>query len=151
MKWFIFISYGAYYPFPFCVHVSVCACVHNRYTLVKDGKKTETLDRSWDNENKSTVIIPILCLRTDTLYLHCFSQCAGSPRKLRFKFKPRSYMPYIPDEYVACVCGCDQDFLDTLDIRAITAVGPQASQGTVISRLTFVCFWDCWLSKYFYL
>lgn len=95
-------------------------------------------------------IIPVftsVCLRTDTIYPPSFSQCAGSPRKLRFKFKPRSYMPYIPDEYVACVCGCDQDFLDTLDIRAVTAVGPQASQGRLVSRLALVWFWDGCLIK----
>ncbi|XP_066952227.1 DNA topoisomerase 3-alpha-like [Macrobrachium rosenbergii] len=57
-------------------------------------------------------------------------QCAGSPKKLRFKFKPRSYMPYIPDEYETCIGGCDPDFLETLDIRPITSQNRNGVQGT---------------------
>ncbi|XP_071536469.1 DNA topoisomerase 3-alpha isoform X2 [Panulirus ornatus] len=48
------------------------------------------------------------------------SQCNGSPKKLLFKFRPRSYVPYLPDEYEACLGGCDQHFLDTLDIRSLS-------------------------------
>ncbi|XP_066952074.1 DNA topoisomerase 3-alpha [Macrobrachium rosenbergii] len=58
------------------------------------------------------------------------TQCAGSPKKLRFKFKPRSYMPYIPDEYETCIGGCDPDFLETLDIRPITSQNRNGVQGT---------------------
>lgn len=56
-------------------------------------------------------------------------QCDGSPKRLLFKFRPRSYVPYLPDEYEACLGGCDQHFLDILDIRALNILTTTGTGG----------------------
>jgi len=42
-------------------------------------------------------------------------QCESrSLHRIRFKFKPGSVPPYIPNEYVSCIGGCDQSLNETL-------------------------------------
>ncbi|CAG0898215.1 unnamed protein product, partial [Darwinula stevensoni] len=53
--------------------------------------------------------------------------CAGNPKLLQFRFKPGSFAPLYPDEYIACVGGCDRSFLDALNISPLSAMpsGPR--------------------------
>ncbi|XP_053654967.1 DNA topoisomerase 3-alpha isoform X2 [Cherax quadricarinatus] len=72
------------------------------------------------------------------------TRCNGSPKKLKLKFQPRSYLPFLPDEYETCLGGCDQHILQTLDITAITFSGqggehpvagrPSAVGGQLVAR-----------------
>lgn len=55
------------------------------------------------------------------MFLSIFSlQCAPGTRKLQFKFRRGSYLPYYPDQYTGCVGGCDPLFLEILGINLVT-------------------------------
>ena len=50
-------------------------------------------------------------------WIQCL-QCQHGPlRKIRFKFRRGSMPVYIPDDYIACIGGCDDSFNRILDIR----------------------------------
>ncbi|KAL1463594.1 hypothetical protein WDU94_015334 [Cyamophila willieti] len=62
-----------------------------------------------------------------TLTAETCPNCGPTVKLLKLNFKPGSALPYFPNEYIACVNGCDRDLVDYLDIRlpsaATTATG----------------------------
>ena len=62
--------------------------------------------------------------------------CPGNPATLSLSFKRGTLRPFYPDEFVACLGGCDTDLLNMMDIQKLNGgrIQPAVANPTVRGR-----------------
>ncbi|KAG8230661.1 hypothetical protein J437_LFUL010680 [Ladona fulva] len=87
-------------------------------------------------ECRNAIWLPSNILHVEVAQETC-QQCGPQVHMLQFKFKPRSAMPFYPDDYIGCVGGCDHNLLDCLQITSSLA-GNAPSQNISSQRSSSV-------------
>ncbi|CAH1794681.1 unnamed protein product [Owenia fusiformis] len=65
---------------------------------------------------KNAIWLPSSVVSVEVSNTHC-EQCRSRPRLLDFKFRRGSMPPSIPSQYTGCIGGCDDDLIESLDIK----------------------------------
>ena len=79
---------------------------------------------------KTAVWFPNFVLSASVEQTDCQRCQPGPVKKIKFKFKRGSIPPYIPEEYVGCIGGCDDTLRELLNIKNTAPVANRPVQPT---------------------
>ncbi|ELT93762.1 hypothetical protein CAPTEDRAFT_193082 [Capitella teleta] len=83
---------------------------------------------------REVIWLPDYVLKAEVTEEVCPHCQPGPVNRIRFQFKRGSVPPFIPNDYTGCIGGCDNNLMETLQIRRSSQSAAQPSQPTSSQR-----------------
>lgn len=102
-------------------HKKVCACPLCQQDMVLKQKQNGPgffISCMGFPDCRTAIWFPSSVENVEVLDQTC-NNCNTRPQKIRFRFRRGAYQPFFPDNYESCVGGCDNDLMETLEIRPL--------------------------------